>query len=132
MRGIYAIIFGLALFACALSRVPDRYKPSAHLQSWRTLIGLVAMIMAILIVITPEFYALGLLGDSSFFDLLVLAIGIQLQVMVSRIWCFVAPSFFKAMRAMRMRYRLQFWTIIAIVSMYISTAHNTARRVICL
>lgn len=129
MSGTFAIILGLALFAYALSRVPDRYKPSAHLQSLRTLIGLAAIIVAVLIVITPEFYALGLLGDSSFFDLLVLAVGIQLQVMASRIWCFVAPSFFKAIRALRMRYSLQFWAIIAIGSIYISTVHNAARRI---
>ena len=81
------IIFGLALFAFALTRVPDKYKPTwaQRLSSWQALIGVVAIIAAILIVMNPEFYALGVLGDSAFFDLLVLAIGVQMQVIFSRI-----------------------------------------------
>jgi len=86
MQKTSVIIFGLALIACALTRLPDKYKPawSHRLKSSQTLIGLVAVIMAILIVMSPEFFALGILGDSAFFDLLVLAIGLQLQTVLSR------------------------------------------------
>jgi hypothetical protein len=75
------IIFGLALFAFALGILPDKYRPAwiHRLTSWQMLIGLVALAVATLIVITPEFYALGILGDSAFFDLLVLAISFQLR-----------------------------------------------------
>jgi energy-coupling factor transporter transmembrane protein EcfT len=65
------IIFGLALFVFALTFLPDKYRPTwiHRLNSWQVLIGLVAVIAATLIVMTPEFYALGILGDSAFFDL---------------------------------------------------------------
>ena len=99
------IILGLALFACALNGVPDKYKPTwtRRLNSLRTLIGLVAVIAAILIVMNPEFYALGVLGDSAFFDLLVLAISLQLQMYGVRIWGYVAAGISKTMRFARWR-----------------------------
>jgi hypothetical protein len=81
-------IFGLALFACVLTRLPDKYKPTWAQRpccSWQTLISLVAVIAAILIVMNPEFYALGILGDSAFFDFLVLAISLQMQAISTRV-----------------------------------------------
>ncbi len=58
------IIFGLALFAYALTRMPDKYRPtwSHRLDSLQVSISIVAIIMVILIVMNPEFYALGVLG----------------------------------------------------------------------
>jgi hypothetical protein len=83
-----ATVIGLALLAYALTRVPDRYKPvwTRRLGAWPTLLGLLATIAAILIVMNPEFYALGILGDSAFFELLALAIGLQLQTFGARLW----------------------------------------------
>jgi hypothetical protein len=80
-------IIGLALLGFVLALLPDRYKPKwiCRLNWWQMLIGLIAVVAAIVIVATPEFYALGILGDSTLFDILVLAIGIQLQVILSRI-----------------------------------------------
>ena len=68
--------------------MPDKDKPawSRRLESRHVLIGLIAFIAATLIVMSPEFYALGLLGDSTFFDLLVLAISLQLQTVLARLW----------------------------------------------
>jgi hypothetical protein len=130
MQNLYVLIFGFALFAYALSRVPDKYKPvwSLHLKSWRTLIGLIAVILAFLIVINPEFYALGILGDSTFFDLLVLAIGIQLQVILCRVWCFTGPKFSMATRVMGRRYCRMFWSIIAFISPLVSLIHKAVSR----
>ncbi|HTV41562.1 MAG TPA: hypothetical protein VMF08_13350 [Candidatus Sulfotelmatobacter sp.] len=80
-------IIGLALFGFVLALLPDKYKPKwiYRLNWWQMLIGLIAVVAAIVILATPEFCALGLLGDSTFFDILVLAISIQLQVILSRI-----------------------------------------------
>ena len=99
------IIFGLTLFACALTLEPDKHKPAwpQRLNAWQILIGIVAIIMAILIVMNPEFYALGILGDSAFFDLLVLAISCQLQVLGFRVWDYIASGFSKTMRFTRWR-----------------------------
>jgi hypothetical protein len=85
------ILFGLALFAFALGILPDKYRPVwiHRLTSWQLLIGLVALVVATLIVITPEFYALGILGDSAFFDILVLAITFQLRGIGSLVWRYV-------------------------------------------
>jgi hypothetical protein len=86
------IIFGLALLVFVLSLLPDQYRPVwiHRLTPGQMLIGLVAVIVAAFIVITPEFYALGLLGDSAFFHLLVLAITYQLRGMGSMVWRHVA------------------------------------------
>ncbi|HTB82093.1 MAG TPA: hypothetical protein VK742_00430 [Candidatus Sulfotelmatobacter sp.] len=85
------ILFGLALFAFALGILPDKYRPAwiHRFTTWQLLIGLVALVVAIFIVITPEFYALGILGDSSFFDILVLAITFQLRGIGSMVWRYV-------------------------------------------
>lgn len=81
-------IIVLALVALALTRVWGKPEPvwRQHLNSWRTILGWVAVIAALLIVMNPEFYALGLLSDSTFFDLLVLALGLQLQTVLARVW----------------------------------------------
>src|ERR1039458_7690401 len=99
------IMFGLALFVFALTFLPDKYRPTwiHRLNSWQALIGLVAVIAATLIVMTPEFYALGILGDSAFFDLLVLAISLQLHMIGSRIWRYVVMGFTPIMRFMSWR-----------------------------
>src|SRR5664280_1734897 len=89
------IIFGLALFVFALTFLPDKYKPTwiHRLNSWQVLIGLVAVIVATLIVVTPEFYALVILGDSAFFDILVLAISLQFSVIGHRILRYIVIGF---------------------------------------
>lgn len=82
------LIIGLALFIWALNRVPEKYKPvlSQRLKSWRTVIALLAIIMALFIVLNPELYPLGILGDSAFFDLMVLGLSLQMQESATRVW----------------------------------------------
>ena len=82
------IFYGLALFVFVLALLPDKYRPAwiHRLTPWQALIGLVAVIIATAIVLTPEFLALGILGDSAFFDFLVLAISFQLRGMGSWVW----------------------------------------------
>ena len=101
-----AIIFGLALLAFALTRAPGKYRPAwtRRLDSWQTLIGLVAVVAAILIVMNPEFYALGMLGDSAFFDLLVLAITCQLHMISSRMWSRAVAGVSMIMRFAKWRF----------------------------
>lgn len=125
-----AIVFGLALFACLLTQVPDKYKPawSHRLKSWQALVGLVAVIVAILIVVNPEFYALGILGDSAFFDLLVLAISFQLQLLGSRAWCLAAAGLVKTLRGLSLRYCLMFWGWVAFVSPFVSAIQKAVHR----
>ena len=58
---------------------------------WQKLVSFVAIILALLIVLNPEFLALGLFGDAAFFDLLVLALSLQLQMVATRLWHTVGP-----------------------------------------
>jgi hypothetical protein len=134
MRKTPAIIFGLALFAYALARVPDKFKPkwSQRLKSWQMLIGLLAVIMAVLIVMNPELYALGILGDSAFFDLLVLAISLQLQTTVSRVWHLVTAWLSKATRRMSMQICFELWCLVAFVSIFVSAVQKTVHRIFSL
>src|SRR5262245_45751792 len=86
-----SILFGLAILAYELTRVLDRIKPagSQPLKWWQKLAGGVAVILAVLIVINPEFLALGFLGDAAFFDALVLLFSLRLQSAGARVWHYV-------------------------------------------
>jgi hypothetical protein len=94
------ILLGLAILAYALTRVLDRIKPagSQPLKWWQKLAGGVAVILAILIVINPEFLVLGLLGDAAFFDALVLLFSLQLQTVGARVWHCIGPMLSRTMR----------------------------------
>jgi hypothetical protein len=89
------IILAFVILACGLAQASGKFKP-AHfrpLTGWQKLAGAVALIVALLIVLNPEFLALGLLGDTAFFDLLVLAITLQLQGLGTRAWRSVSATF---------------------------------------
>ena len=124
-------IFGLALFAYALTCVPDKYRPAwtHRLGSWQTLIGLVAVIAAILIVMNPEFYALGILGDSAFFDLLVLAISIQLQVLLSRIGVHIVAVLAKTIRFINLRIHVNYMVMVLAVDGIVSMIQKVLHRI---
>ena len=94
--------YGLCLFVFALAFLPDQYRPAwiHRLDSWQVVIGLLAVMIATLIVMTPEFYALGLLGDSTFFDFLVLAISFQLRGLAAGVWRHALSGFARIRRLM--------------------------------
>jgi hypothetical protein len=76
------------------------------LQGWQKIFGVVAVVLAVLMIINPELLALGLLGDTAFFDLLVLFLSLQLQSVAVRAWCFVREVFSRTMRFMLWRLSL--------------------------
>jgi hypothetical protein len=125
-----AIIFGLVLFVFALACVPDKYRPAwtRRLGSWQTLIGLVAFIAAILIIMNPEFYALGILGDSAFFDLLVLAITCQLCVISSRVWSRVVAGLYMVSRFMRLQMYVTSSMLLFVLSDVAATVQKAVHR----
>ena len=126
-------MFGLALFVFALTFLPDKYRPTwiHRLNSWQALIGLVAVIAATLIVMTPEFYALGVLGDSTFFDLLVLAISLQLHMIGSRIWRYVVMGFTPIMRFMSWRLYATYAALLFIFADIVFTVQKVVHRISC-
>jgi uncharacterized membrane protein YkgB len=133
MQMTHLIIFGLAFFAYALTRAPEKYRPtwSHRLNSLQVLIGIVAIIMVILIVMNPEFYALGVLGDSAFFDLLVLAISCQLQVLGSRTWCHFIAGFSQIMRFVRWRLSVICPVLLLTFAYTLSAIQKVIHRISC-
>jgi uncharacterized membrane protein YkgB len=79
------LLVALVLLACTYSR-SNRTKPawSEHLKGWQKVFGLLAVIATLLILMNPEFLALGLLGDTAFFDVLVVALSLQMHLFVTR------------------------------------------------
>lgn len=69
-----------------------------HLQGWQKVLGLLAVAMTLVIVLNPEFLALGLLGDAALFDMLALAISLQLQAYVGRVWLFLRAELPRTLR----------------------------------
>ena len=98
MKMTISVVLGAALLAIAFSRASVKVKGGSRqdLKWWQASIVLVAVIVAMLIVLTPEFFALGLIGDTAFFDLLVLLVGLQLQGVTAQAQCWLAGSLSKA------------------------------------
>ena len=80
MREKIIILACLALMAFAFIRRSRRWFE--HLSGWQKLFGVIAVLLAVLILINPDFLALGLMGDATFFDVFVMALSIQMLVMV--------------------------------------------------
>jgi hypothetical protein len=62
------------------------------------LLGVLAVVVAVVIVSSPEFLALGLLGDTAFFDLLVLLLGLQFQMLGTQARCCLVSAFSRCRR----------------------------------
>jgi uncharacterized membrane protein YkgB len=96
MREIIIILACLAFFIYAFNGRSRHWF--AHLNGWQKLFGLIAVIMAVLILMNPDFLALGLLGDTTFFDVLVMALSLQMLVFVQWAWRSLSTAFFKSTR----------------------------------
>jgi hypothetical protein len=85
MQNITIIVLGLVVFAYASTRAQARNKRSRfqHLKGWQKIFGVLAVILTLLIILNPELLALGLLGDTAFFDMLVLALSLQMHTFVT-------------------------------------------------
>jgi hypothetical protein len=100
MATLLIVGFVMALVLSS-NRKPQRPLPlwSQHWQGWQKIFSVVGFAAALLIVMNPEFLALGMLGDAAFFDLLVFALSLQFQTVVmhaarcTRDWSVRALSF---------------------------------------
>jgi len=59
---------------------------ASQLRGWHKIFGVVALGLALVIMLNPEFLALGLVGDAAFFDVLVLLLSLQLKDFVLQAW----------------------------------------------
>src|SRR6516225_669585 len=82
------ILILLAILAWICIRRPSGIKSvnSQKLTWWQKLVGIVAVLCVVMVAVNPEFWALGLLGDTTFFDVFVLLISIQLQMTLVWVW----------------------------------------------
>ncbi len=85
------VLLGVVIIVLALIRTPGRSNAgwSQYLRGWQRLFGVVALVMALLIVLNPEFLALGLFSDTAFLDVLVLAMSLRMHMVAVRTcrWC---------------------------------------------
>lgn len=99
MRKPTVILLSLGLAALAFARLQRNPRsPFRNLKGWQKLLGVVAILMAIVILLNPDLLALGLLGDSAFFDMLVLALSVQMLGTVQWAWHQFSRSFVRGAR----------------------------------
>ena len=55
------------------------------MKGWQKLFGVLALVLTVLILLNPDFLALGLLGDTAFFDIFVLALSLQLHTYATQV-----------------------------------------------
>lgn len=124
-------LIGLAIFVFALSKVPGGFKSGgpSRLKWWQALAGLLAVAAAILIVLNPEFLALGILGDSVFFDLLVLCLSLQIQSLGARVWSWVATGFSRIIRVTSMRNGWLFWAVTSFFYATVAAIQKAVHRI---
>jgi hypothetical protein len=113
----------LAVFMCVCIRRLNGLEAvtSEQLRWWQKLVGVVALMCVVLIAVNPEFWALGLLGDTAFFDLFVLLLSIQLQMALGWAWGIFSASLCWGLRWIitprpRWSYLLAAWIVGAAVN----------------
>ena len=133
MQTTTIILFGLAILACVIFRAPEEFKSAwfHRLNGWQTLLGAVAFILALLIIITPEFLVLGLLGDSAFFDVLVFLPSLQLQTFAVRAWRCVRAVYSRTTGWVRIPSpRMSFMLVVLPFSLYIESVVSAIQKVV--
>jgi hypothetical protein len=104
------VLLGLAILAYGSIGFARRSKAARfpHLKGWRKVFGILAFVLVVLVVINPELFALGLLGDTAFFDVFVLLLSLQFQAIAVRTWHCVREVLSSMMGAVVPRLSLSF------------------------
>ena len=128
------ILLGLALFVWASARSPNKGKLTWFqlLKGWQKIFGVVAVILTLLIVLNPEFLPLGLLGDTAFFDMLVLALSLQLHqyaTLAFRVFARVLSRGARSLGIPSPRFSYALAVLSATIASVLSTLHKAAHRI---
>lgn len=93
------LLFGLGVAALAFARLQRSQRgPFRNLKGWQKVLGLLAILMAIIVILNPDLLALGLLSDSTFFDMLALALSVQMLTSVQWAWHKLSRGFVQTLR----------------------------------
>ena len=86
MQTTLIMLAGFAMVAYAWTRAPKQSATGwfQHLSGFQKLLGVIAVFVVLLMSLNPEFLALGFFGDTAFFDIMVLALSLQMHTIVSR------------------------------------------------
>jgi len=79
-----------------------RHAQSQHFRGWQKLFGVIAVVLTILMILNPEFLAMGLFADTAFFDMLVVALTLQMHTFAARACRSCAIAVAKGMRCARL------------------------------
>jgi hypothetical protein len=133
MQNTTMILFGLAMLAYASTRSPDKTRSSRfhHLRGWQKILGILAVFLTLLMILNPDSLALGLFGDTAFFDIMVFALSVQMSVLATRAIHSCVDVLSKVARGMGipspgLRYLLAFLTpvIASASSLFQKAAHR--------
>ena len=131
------LLFLAALIWCTLRKHDAASLGSSQRANpWQKLFAILAVLAAMLIILNPEFLALGLLTDASFFDLLVVLLTLQLQFITAQSWHFLSTFSSRVLRLITARLNLSIALIILAFEPLIkaiSTIHKSLRMrmVVC-
>jgi hypothetical protein len=94
-KALILVAFAGAIFVTARTRRTAKPQPAwaVQLRGWHKIFGLVALALALVIMLNPEFLALGLVGDAAFFDVLVLLLSLQLKGLLLQAWSYFRNLF---------------------------------------
>jgi hypothetical protein len=93
------ILLSLGLAALAHNRLKrTRREWFRNLKGWQKWLGLLAILMAVIVLLNPDLLALGLLGDTTFFDMLALALSVQMLSSFRLFWHKISTGFVRGLR----------------------------------
>jgi len=91
------IILAILAWICIRRSSGLKSANSDNLRWWQKLVGIVALLCVVMVAENPEFWALGLFGDTAFFDVFVLLMSIQLQMTLVWVWGWGGALFSRAL-----------------------------------
>ncbi len=123
---IVAILAWILAWICIRRSSGLKSVTFEKLSWWQKLVGIVALLCVVVVAVNPEFWALGLLGDTTFFDMFVLLMSIQLQMTLVWVWGWGRTLLSRGLRWMitpspRWSHLMAAWTIGASVHVMFAT-----------
>jgi hypothetical protein len=132
MQTNFLILVGLIMVVVLTGKSQankNRPQWAEHLRGWQVIFAVAAFVAALLVMLNPELLALGLLGDSAFFDLLILAFGLQFRNVVFLAWGSVHHVLMRVRSAMARSWQRDY--VMVVVSLApIGTAALAACKVV--